>query len=108
MLRNSGSLRRIWRVGRGRRLGRSGWISIGTGRSRCQQYEAFHRQIEWAVQYRLPIVIHSRDSMKESIGVVREHQQGGLRGDISLFWRGQSELRGRSWILVFIWGSAGC
>ena len=46
----------------------------------CQQYEAFHLQIEWAIHYALPIVIHSRDSMKESIAVVREHQKGKLRG----------------------------
>jgi TatD DNase family protein len=56
-----------------------------------QQYEAFHLQIEWAVQHRLPIVIHSRDSMKETIGVVREHQRvvgqqdGGLRGVFHCF-----------------------
>ena len=56
-----------------------------------QQYEAFHLQIEWAVQFRLPIAIHSRDSMKETIGVVREHQgivrqQGGvLRGVFHCF-----------------------
>lgn len=49
-----------------------------------QQYEAFHLQIGWAVQYRLPIVIHSRDSMKECIGVVREHQRtaGQQRGEL--------------------------
>ncbi|HEV3412395.1 MAG TPA: TatD family hydrolase [Puia sp.] len=51
----------------------------------CQQYEAFHLQIEWALQYRLPIVIHSRDSMKESIGVVRGHQRGELRGVFHCF-----------------------
>ena len=42
-----------------------------------QQYEAFHRQIEWAMHYKIPIVIHSRESMKESIGVVREHKGTG-------------------------------
>ncbi len=51
----------------------------------CQQYEGFHLQIEWALQYALPIVIHSRDSMKESIGVVREHQKGKLRGIFHCF-----------------------
>ena len=49
------------------------------------RYEAFHLQIEWAVQYRLPIVIHSRDSMKESIGVVREHRVQGVRGVFHCF-----------------------
>lgn len=50
-----------------------------------QQYEAFHLQIEWALQYRLPIVIHSRESMADSIRVVREHQGGTLRGIFHCF-----------------------
>jgi TatD DNase family protein len=50
-----------------------------------QQYQAFHRQIEWALQYDIPIVIHSRDSMEESIGVIREHQKGNLRGIFHCF-----------------------
>jgi TatD DNase family protein len=51
----------------------------------AQQYEVFHRQIEWALRYKIPIVIHSRKSMAESIGVVREHQQGELRGIFHCF-----------------------
>ena len=49
------------------------------------QYEVFHTQIEWALQYRLPIVIHSRDSMKESIEVVRSHRAQGVRGVFHCF-----------------------
>jgi TatD DNase family protein len=49
------------------------------------QYEVFHLQIEWALHYALPIVIHSRESMKASIGVVREHQKGALRGIFHCF-----------------------
>ena len=50
-----------------------------------EQYEAFHRQIGWALHYKIPIVIHSRESMVESIGVVREHQKGDLRGIFHCF-----------------------
>lgn len=50
-----------------------------------QQYEAFHRQIEWALHYDIPIVIHSRNSMAESIGMIREHQKGLLRGIFHCF-----------------------
>ena len=53
-----------------------------------QQYEAFHMQIGWAVKHNLPIVIHSRDSMKESIGVVREHRATGVRGVFHCFGSG--------------------
>jgi TatD DNase family protein len=37
------------------------------------------------LQYRIPIVIHSRNSMAESIGVVREHQRGELTGVFHCF-----------------------
>lgn len=49
------------------------------------QYEAFHLQIEWAVRYGLPVVIHSRESMQESIGVVREHRGQGVKGVFHCF-----------------------
>lgn len=50
-----------------------------------QQADAFHRQIEWALQYNLPIVIHSRESMGDSIRIVKEHQKGNLRGIFHCF-----------------------
>jgi TatD DNase family protein len=50
-----------------------------------EQYLAFHLQIEWALQYRLPIVIHSRDSIEQTIRVIREHQKGDLRGIFHCF-----------------------
>ncbi len=50
-----------------------------------QQYDAFHRQIEWALHYDIPIVIHSRESMTQSIGVVQERQDGRLRGVFHCF-----------------------
>jgi TatD DNase family protein len=50
-----------------------------------EQELAFHRQIEWALHYRLPIVIHSRESMTDSIRIVREHQKGELGGIFHCF-----------------------
>ncbi len=50
-----------------------------------QQYEAFHQQIELALHYDLPIVIHSRQSIEQTIAVVSEHQQGKLRGIFHCF-----------------------
>lgn len=38
-----------------------------------EQYRAFHKQIEVAIQYNLPIVIHSRNAIDECIDVVKEH-----------------------------------
>jgi len=76
-----------------RELGRRPWVAVGEigldfywdRTFEGQQYEAFHRQIEWALQYDIPIVIHSRESMTESIGVVREHQKGKLKGIFHCF-----------------------
>ena len=74
-------------------LGSRAWVAVGEigldfywdRTFEQQQYVAFHRQVEWALHYKIPIVIHSRASMEESIGVVREHQQGDLRGIFHCF-----------------------
>lgn len=50
-----------------------------------QQYRAFHQQIEWALHFELPIVIHSRQSIEQSISVVREQQNGKLTGIFHCF-----------------------
>jgi len=50
-----------------------------------QQYKAFHEQIELALHYNIPIVIHSRNSIDECIKVVTEHQQGKLKGVFHCF-----------------------
>ena len=50
-----------------------------------EQYEAFRLQIEWAVKYNLPIVIHSRNAMQETINVVKEYVPKGARGIFHCF-----------------------
>lgn len=50
-----------------------------------QQYDAFHRQIAWALQYNLPIVIHSRNSTRECIEVIAQYSAKGLRGIFHCF-----------------------
>lgn len=50
-----------------------------------QQYDAFNQQIEWALHFDLPIVIHSRNSTNECIEVVSKHQKGKLRGVFHCF-----------------------
>jgi TatD DNase family protein len=50
-----------------------------------EQYFAFHQQIEWALHYDIPVVIHSRESINECIEVVREHQKGKLNGVFHCF-----------------------
>ena len=50
-----------------------------------QQYEAFRMQIELALQYNLPIVIHTRDAMQESIDVVKEYTSRDIKGIFHCF-----------------------
>jgi len=50
-----------------------------------EQYESFQTQIEWAKQYDIPVVIHSRNSIDECIKVIRENQQGNLKGVFHCF-----------------------
>jgi TatD DNase family protein len=56
-----------------------------------EQYTAFHQQIEWALHFDLPIVIHSRDSIEQTISVVRKHQNGKLRGIFHCFNEGEHQ-----------------
>jgi len=50
-----------------------------------QQYTSFHMQIDLALHYAIPIVIHSRESTDECIRVVKEHQKGNLKGVFHCF-----------------------
>ncbi|MEI8278466.1 MAG: TatD family hydrolase [Bacteroidota bacterium] len=50
-----------------------------------QQIEAFEQQIDWALQYQLPIVIHSRESTQDCIDIVRKKQNGQLKGIFHCF-----------------------
>jgi len=50
-----------------------------------EQYLAFQQQIEWALQYNIPIVIHSRNSLDECIETIKKNQNGNLKGVFHCF-----------------------
>lgn len=50
-----------------------------------QQYTAFQKQIDWALQYDIPVVIHSRNSIDECIEMIEKNQDGKLRGVFHCF-----------------------
>lgn len=50
-----------------------------------EQEEAFRLQIEWSIQYNLPIVIHTRNAMQETINIVKEYAHRGVRGIFHCF-----------------------
>jgi TatD DNase family protein len=51
----------------------------------AEQEKAFRIQIEWALSYQLPIVIHTRNAMQETIDIVKEYVPDGLRGIFHCF-----------------------
>ena len=50
-----------------------------------EQYEAFKIQMEWAIAYNTPIVIHTRNAMQETINLVKEYVPKGIRGIFHCF-----------------------
>ncbi|MCD8318100.1 MAG: TatD family hydrolase, partial [Paraprevotella sp.] len=45
-----------------------------------EQQTAFVRQVEWAVAYGLPLMIHSRSAQKELVDLLTPYKSKGLRG----------------------------
>lgn len=52
---------------------------------RREQEEVFRKQIELAIHYRLPLVIHSRKSMDEIMLIIKEMKKPGLTGIFHCF-----------------------
>lgn len=74
-------------------LGLRAWAGIGeTGidlywdKSTLEiQQIAFARQCEWAKELQRPVIIHSREANREALEVVRQSQDGRLRGIFHCF-----------------------
>ncbi len=49
------------------------------------QMEAFTTQMDWALEQHLPIVIHSRNAMRETIDLVKPYAEKGLSGIFHCF-----------------------
>ncbi|MEN9569188.1 MAG: hypothetical protein RL172_419 [Bacteroidota bacterium] len=50
-----------------------------------QQYEAFKIQCNWAIEFNLPIVIHTRNAMQETIDLIKTYQKQQVRGIFHCF-----------------------
>ena len=50
-----------------------------------EQYESFNTQMQWALNKQLPIVIHTRSAMDETIETVKPFADKGLRGIFHCF-----------------------
>lgn len=50
-----------------------------------EQKQALRIQIEWAQQTKLPIILHTRNSVQDTIDIVQEMHRGSLRGVFHCF-----------------------
>lgn len=50
-----------------------------------EQKNALRTQIEWALHYNLPIVIHTREATRDTIEIVKEYESKGVRGVFHCF-----------------------
>lgn len=50
-----------------------------------EQVQVFKQQIEWSIQYELPIAIHTRNAMQETIRMIQEYVPKGVRGIFHCF-----------------------
>lgn len=50
-----------------------------------QQYDALHAQINLALDFHLPLILHTRNATKETIAVVTEYKGKGLTGIFHCF-----------------------
>ncbi|HTJ49676.1 MAG TPA: TatD family hydrolase [Cyclobacteriaceae bacterium] len=71
-----------------------------------QQKEAFTIQVNWAKKYKLPVVIHCRESIDETIALVEQLQDGTLTG-IFHCYSGNAEQAERIIKLNFLLGIGG-
>jgi len=49
------------------------------------QKRAFRTQIEWALEFDIPIVIHTREATKDTIDIVKEYRAKGIKGVFHCF-----------------------
>src|SRR5690242_1285257 len=71
-----------------------------------QQQEAFRLQVGWAKKYRLPVVIHCRESMDETIALLEPLAGDGLRGIFHCF-TGNTEQAKKITAMGFLLGLGG-
>ncbi len=74
-------------------LERRKWIAVGEigldfywdQSFRREQEQVFRQQIEWAIEYDLPVIIHTRSSMRETLSVLSDYRGEHVRGVFHCF-----------------------
>ena len=60
---------------------------------RAEQEDALITQLNWAKEMDLPVVIHTRDSIEETLALIRKEQNGALKGVFHCFGGSVEEAR---------------
>ncbi|MEJ7610744.1 MAG: TatD family hydrolase [Ferruginibacter sp.] len=50
-----------------------------------EQVEALKIQVEWALEYKLPLILHTRNATQETIDVIKNYRDRGLHGIFHCF-----------------------
>ena len=50
-----------------------------------EQYKSLHQQIEWAIEYKIPLILHTRNATQETIDVIKEYSSTDLFGIFHCF-----------------------
>lgn len=50
-----------------------------------EQYKSLRTQIKWAIQYKIPLILHTRNATKETIDVIKEYESTDLSGIFHCF-----------------------
>lgn len=58
-----------------------------------EQYMALEQQAKLAIQYNLPIVLHTREAMQETIDVIKKYTGRGIRGIFHCFGGSMNEAK---------------
>ncbi len=69
------------------------WIAVGEvgldyhfdTTYKIEQQLAFRRQLDWALQLHLPVMIHSRDATEDTLRILQEYTSHGLQGVMHCF-----------------------
>ncbi len=59
---------------------------------KAEQQAALERQIAWSRELDLPIVLHTREALDDTIALIRKHQDGRLRGVFHCFGESRKQL----------------
>jgi len=71
------------------------------------QIVSFRQQIEWALQYELPVVIHSRESFTQLYEILSDYKDNGLTGIFHCFSGSENEARALMEFKGFMFGIGG-